>query len=363
MSVLSYALAVGLTHTGVTGLPFRSVLKRTVLGLAVVAGLGVGARAAHDYWTVGRFQQSTDDAYVRADYTTVAPRISGYVTEVLVQDNETVEAGQVLARIDDRDYKAALDQAEAEVATADATLRNLDAQIAQQRSMVDQGMAEIAAGKATLAFAKADNTRYDDLKRSGYGSVQRAQQAETAMRERMAELRKSRAVLIGAQRRIEVLESEQVRATAQRERSLAMRRQAELNLSYTAITAAVGGTIGARSLRVGQYVQAGTPMMAVVPLQAVYVVANYKETQLTNVRAGQPVIVEVDSFPGVPLHGHVDSLAPASGHEFSLLPPDNATGNFTKIVQRLPVKISIHDGVLVGNLRPGMSVRTIIDTK
>jgi membrane fusion protein (multidrug efflux system) len=363
MSVLSYAAAIGLTRAVAGRVPLRTTLKRSVLSVAVLAAMAVAADRGRDYWAVGRFQQPTDDAYVRADYTTVTPRLSGYVVEVRAYDNERVRAGQVLARIDDRDYRAALDQAVADVDMADAVLRNIDARITQQQAVVDEQRADIAAGKATLAYAKADNERYDDLKKLGYGSVQRAQQAEADMREHMARLRKSRAALASAERHVDVLASDRLRAVAQRERSLAARRQAELNLSYMSIVAPVSGTVGARSLRVGQYVQAGTALMAVVPLKHVYVVANYKETQLSAVHAGQPVTVEVDTFPGLTLKGHVDSLAPASGQEFSLLPADNTTGNFTKIVQRVPVRIALDDASLLGRLRPGMSVRTIIDTR
>jgi membrane fusion protein (multidrug efflux system) len=363
MSVLSYAAAIGLTRAATGGGRLRTTLRCSVLSLAALAALGVAAERGRDYWVAGRFQQSTDDAYLRADYTTVAPRLSGYIVEVLAHDNERVRAGQVLARIDDRDHRAALDQVIADVDMADAVLRDLDAQIAQQQAMVDQERADIAAAKATLAYARADNERYDDLKKMGYGSVQRAQQAETEMRERMAQLRKSRAALASAERHIDVLASKRLRAVAQRERSLAGRRQAELNMSYMSIVAPVSGTVGARSLRVGQYVQAGTPLMAVVPLERVYVVANYKETQLAAVHAGQPVAVEIDTFPGLTIKGHVDSLAPASGQEFALLPALNATGNFTKIVQRVAVRIALDDTSLLGRLRPGMSARTTIDTR
>jgi membrane fusion protein (multidrug efflux system) len=368
MSVLSYVAAIGLSRAALPRnaagrVPLRRTVKRSLLSVAILAGLGIAADQGRDYWTLGRFHQSTDNAYLRADYTTVAPRLSGYIVEVQVHDNEAVRAGQVLARIDDRDFRAALDQASADVDMADAVLGNLDAQIVQQQAVLDQERADIAAGKATLAYARADNQRYDDLKKSGYGSVQRAQQAEMEMRERMAQLRKSRAALLTAERHIDVLASERLRAVAQRERSLAARRQAELNLSYTSIVAPVDGTIGARSLRVGQFVQTGTPLMAVVPLEHIYVVANYKETQLAGVRAGQPVSVEIDSFPGLSIKGHVDSVAPASGQEFSLLPADNATGNFTKIVQRVPVRIALDDTSLLGRLRPGMSARTTIDTR
>jgi membrane fusion protein, multidrug efflux system len=362
-TLLSYAAIAAAAHQTKPRLPSKAALKRTALGLALVAALGFAGERGYDYWKIGRFQVSTDNAYVQADYTTVAPRISGYVTDVRVQDNEKVVAGQVLARIDDRDFKVALDQARADVESAGATLRNLDAQIAQQKSAIDQEKAEIASAEASLTYATADNTRYGDLMKTGYGTVQRAQLAETTLHEKTATLQKDRAGLVVAERKVDVLTSERAKAVAQRDRALATQRQTELNLSYTSITAPVDGTVGARALRVGQYVQAGTALMAVVPLDAVYVVANYKETQLTDVRAGQKVEIEIDSFPGKVLHGHVDSLSPASGLEFALLPPDNATGNFTKIVQRVPVKIAVDDKTLGGLLRPGMSVEPTVDTR
>ncbi len=363
MSVLSYAAAVGLSRSGLVHMPSKTALKRSAVGIALLAGLGLAADFGYDYWKVGQFLVSTDNAYVQADYTTVAPKVSGYIGEVLVQDNQKVTAGQVLARIDDRDFKVALDQAAADFRTAQAELGNIDAQLTQQLSVIEQEQADIAQGEASLSYAKADNARYDQLMKTGYGTVQRAQQADTALRERTALLSKSRAGLLVAQRKIDVLTTEHTKAEAQRDHASAVQHQAELNLSYTVITAPVDGSVGSRALRVGQFVQAGTPLMAVVPLQAVYIVANYKETQLTDVRAGQKATIEIDTFPGVKLKGHVDSLSPASGLEFALLPPDNATGNFTKIVQRVPVKIVLDDQKLGGLLRPGMSVEPTIDTK
>jgi membrane fusion protein, multidrug efflux system len=363
MSILSYVAAIGFSPTGLDHPPSKKVLKRTAAGIALVAGLAAAANLGHDYWKVGRFLQSTTNAYIRADYTVVSPKITGHIIEVLVQDNEPVTAGQVVARVDDRDFRVALAQAKADVASDDAELGNLDARIAQQQSAIDQEKAEIAAGKASLSYAEADNVRYANLKKSGYGTVQRAEKAETALRQKTAQLQKNRAGLLMAQRKIDMLASERAKAQAQRDRSLAAVHQAELNLSYTSITTAVPGVVGARSLRVGQYVQAGTPLMAVVPLDAVYIVANYKETQLTHVRTGQLVEIEVDSFPGITLKGHVDSVSPASGLEFALLPSNNATGNFTKIVQRVPVKIVLDDKTLAGSLRPGMSVEATIDTR
>jgi membrane fusion protein (multidrug efflux system) len=349
---------------GKTRLPVsKTRMKQAVLGLAIIAGLAGAADYGRYYWTTGRYLVSTDDAYVQADYTTISPKVSGYIATVEVADNQKVDAGQVLARIDDRDFRAALAQANADVGAAHATIANLDAQILLQQRMIDQAQSTMSASVAGLDFARADDSRYQQLAHTGVASVQRAQQANTSLREKSAETDSARAGLAAAEQKIVVLKTEREKATAALAHSRAVAQQAELNLGYTTITAPISGTVGARSLRVGQYVQAGTQLMAVVPLHSVYVVANFKETQLTHVRAGQAVEVEIDSFPGHTLTGRVDSLAPASGLEFALLPPDNATGNFTKIVQRIPVKIVIPDDALAGKLRPGMSVEPTIDTR
>jgi len=348
-------------------LPSRQTIKqglrRGVSGLLLLGTLAAAGYYGERYWAVGQYLESTDDAYVKADFTVIAPKVAGYIADVLVADNEQVKAGQVLAHIDDRDFRTALDQARADVTAAEAAIRNLDAQVELQQSIIEQQKANIAAAEAASKFAEADQARYRNLMQSGFGSVQRAQQTAAASSEKQAALQGSRAALTAAQKKIDVLTTERAQLAAQAARDRAVEQQAELNLSYTTITAPVDGTVGARSLRVGQYVQAGSQLMAVVPLHAVYVVANFKETQLTYVRQGQPVEVEIDSFPGVTLKGHVDSLSPASGLEFALLPPDNATGNFTKIVQRIPVKIVFDNDRLSGLLRSGMSVTPTIDTK
>jgi membrane fusion protein, multidrug efflux system len=300
---------------------------------------------------------------VKADSTIISPKVSGYIAEVLVNDNQKVAAGQVLARIDDRDFRAALDQARADVAAADAAVRNLDAQLKLQQSVIDQGTADVAAAEANLQFAQEERARYDELMKSGSGTIQRAQQTDATLRASHAQAQHAQSGLMAAERKVDVLTTERAKAVAQLARSRAAERQAELNLSYTEITSPVAGTVGARALRVGQFVQAGTQLMAVVPLDAVYVVANFKETQLAHMRTGQPVEISIDSFHGRTLKGHVDSLSPASGLEFALLPPDNATGNFTKIVQRVPVKIVLDDHGLTGLLRPGMSAVPTVDTK
>lgn len=340
----------------------RRSFKRVLAVVGLLAGVIAGAYYGHGYWTTGQYLESTDDAYLKADSTTVAPKVSGYIAEVLVRDNQKITVGQVLARIDDRDFRATLDQAEADMRAAGATVRNLDTQIVLQRALIEQAKATVAATQASLRFAMTDADRYATLARSGTGTAQKAEASRAGADQLAAGLARDQASVVAAEVRIDVLATERNKALAQVDRAEAAGEQARLNLSYTTITAPVDGTIGARTLRVGQYVGAGTQLMAVVP-SAVYVVANFKETQLTYVRDGQPVRVAVDGFPGVELEGHVDSLSPASGLEFALLPPDNATGNFTKIVQRIPVKIAIDDHELGGLLKVGMSVEPTIDTK
>lgn len=347
-----------------TGLrPSQKAIKRAALALLVALGIGAAADFGYGYLTTGRYLESTDDAYVKADSTIISPKVSGYIAQVLVGDNQPVKAGQLLARIDDRDFRAALDSAHADVDAAEAAVRNLDAQIALQQPIIEQETADVAAAEANLQFAREEQARYDGLMKSGSGTIQRAQQTDAALREKNAQLLHEKSGLVAAQRKVDVLTTERAKATAQLDRARAVEQQAALNVSYTRIAAPVDGTVGARSLRVGQFVQAGTQLMAVVPLDAVYVVANFKETQLTHVRNGQPVEIRIDSFHGTKLHGHVDSLSPASGLEFALLPPDNATGNFTKIVQRVPVKIVLDDHNLTGLLRPGMSAEPTVNTK
>jgi len=360
MAELSYTADSSLK----TGLrPSSLAIKRAALALAVALGIAGAGDFGYGYLTTGRYLESTDDAYVKADSTLVSPKVSGYLAEVLVGDNEKVKAGQILARIDDRDFRTALNEAHADVAGSEAAVRNLDAQIALQQPLIEQGTADVAAAEANLQFAQEEQARYDGLMKSGSGTVQRAQQSDAALREKTAQLQHGKSGLIAAQRKIDVLTTERAKAVAQLDHARAVEQQATLNLSYTEISAPVDGTVGARTLRVGQFVQAGTQLMAVVPLDAVYVVANFKETQLTHVRNGQPVEVRIDSFHGIRLKGHVDSLSPASGLEFALLPPDNATGNFTKIVQRVPVKIVLDDHSLTGLLRPGMSAEPVVNTK
>jgi membrane fusion protein (multidrug efflux system) len=317
----------------------------TVLAAVVlVCGIGAGG-----YWyLVGRFYESTNDAYLGADSVTIAPKVAGYVAEVTVGDNQRVKAGDVLSRIDPRDYQTAFDSATADLANAQATAANIDAMLKEQQATIDQAT-------AAAAFAQQEATRYADLARTGAGSAQRQQQAQSDLAQRNATLAAARA-------HIDVLKTQRQQAEAAIAAKTAALDQARINLSQTTITAPIDGMVGDRTVRQGQYVQAGTRLMSVVPMNAVYLVANFKETQTGHMAAGQPVAVSVDAFPGQTIAGTVDSLAPGTGAQFALLPPENATGNFTKIVQRVPVKILLDPkNPITARLRPGLSVTATVD--
>jgi len=340
------------------------LMSHLLLAIAAPLGLALAVAWMVYYVTSARFVVATDDAYVQADSTIVASRVSGYVSAVLVQDDQAVHAGEVIARIDDRDFRAGLGQAQADVAAAQAETADLDAQLSQQSTLIARARASVAASQAALDLASLNRVRFRQMASIGFGSEQQSQEGDAQARERAADLARDQAALATAQQQVHVLEAKLAQARALADRSQAVAQRAALDLGYTTIIAPIDGVVAARTVRLGQYVQAGTQLTALVPLREVYVTANFKETQLTHVRAGEPVRLRVDTFPGAQLRGCVDSLAPASGLEFSLLPPDNATGNFTKIVQRIPVKIDLASRqTLIGSLRPGMSVEASIDTK
>ncbi|WP_076864311.1 HlyD family secretion protein [Bradyrhizobium mercantei] len=342
----------------------KSRKRRLLLAIGAVLLLGIGIYYGTWYWTTGRFEETTDDAYVKADSTIIAPKVSGYLRKVAVSDNQPVRAGQTLAQIDDRDYRVALKQATANVEAARATVANIEANIEQQTAIVAQARASVVVDQANLIFAQQENDRYVTLANSGSGSVQNAQNAVSKLGIAKATLERDGAAVIAAEKQAGSLKAQLAKVQADLVHAQGLEEQAQLNLSYTTIVAPVDGVVGNRALRVGQYVQAGTPLMSVVPLMDVYVVANFKETQLTYVRPGQPVRIAIDTYPGHDVIGAVDSISPASGQDFALLPPDNATGNFTKIVQRIPVKITVSpDLPPAGRLLSGMSVVPTIDTR
>ncbi len=259
----------------------KGMLKRAALGTLAILAVAGAAHFGTQYWQTGRFLVATDDAYVQADNTLIAPRVSGYISAVLVTDNQPVKAGQVLARIDDRDFQTALRQATADRQTAESEIQSIDAQLTLQGSTIEQANQQVTSADAALRFAQQDHARYDQLSHTGAGTIQSAQQTESMLVQKAAGLLQARAAYAAAKQQVDVLQAARVKAVAQLEHYRAAEQQARLNLGYTSITAPVDGTVGARTLRVGQYVQAGTQLMAVVPLDAVYIVANFKETQLT----------------------------------------------------------------------------------
>lgn len=342
--------------------PSISPVRRVLLGVAVVAALGVGAGLGWEYWTVWSFEETTDDAYVQADIVAIAPQVAGYLASVAVSDNQHVKAGDILATIDPRDYQAAVDQAKADVAEAEAAIESIEAQLAEQQALIEEASATLNADRAAETYAGQNNKRFGTLADTGYGSVQNAEQAASQIAAASAMVAKDKAALDAARAQVDTLNAQLAGANATLQHNKAVQGQAELNLGYTVLRAPFDGVVGMRELRVGLYVQPGTQLLAVVPLANIYIIANYEETQLADVKPGQPVRIDVDTFAGTPVRGTVDSIAPASGQEFALLPPDNATGNFTKIVQRIPVRIAIdRTDPLAGRLLPGMSVTTTID--
>ena len=334
-------------------LPTPAKITVAVLLAAVLAGSAYSYSHGEGHGA----RQSTDDAYITADFTLVAPKVAGNVLEVLVEDHQAVKKGQLLARIDDRDYAVAIDMAKADLAQAEADLSRLRATVAQQGSAIERAGAAVSADEATLKFARANEARYRDLSSDGSATLQDRQQAESQAQAAAAQHKADSAALMGARQQTAILRAQVEQGEAQVARSKAALEAAELHLSYTKIVAPIDGVVGQRSVRVGAYAQVGASMLAIVPLQSAYVEANFRETQLARMRVGQRVDIAVDMLPGTTLHGHVASLAPASSVSFSPIAPDNATGNFTKVVQRLPVKIVIDPGQDAARLlKVGMSV-------
>jgi membrane fusion protein, multidrug efflux system len=319
--------------------------------LLLAAALGGG----YVYLDAAEHFQSTDDAFIAARQSSLAPKVSGYITAVPVTDNQHAAAGDVIARIDDRDYRTALDQAEAQVAAAQASIENVDAQLQVQQAQISANQAQVDQAQAALVFAEQQNARYQELAQKGSGSIQNAQQYSSQLRQQQAALASAQATLRLSQRQIEALKAQRNSAVASLAQAKAQRDQAQLNLSYTTVTAAQPGRVVNLSAAVGQYAQPGTNLTMFVPDQ-IWVTANFKEIQLDHMRPGEPVTLAIDAYPERALRGHVDSVQPGSGTAFSLLPAQNATGNYVKIVQRVPVKIVMDDPPTDIALGPGMSM-------
>jgi membrane fusion protein (multidrug efflux system) len=341
-----------------------AISKRTVItAVGVLVTIGV-TWFAYDWWTVGRFIESTDDAYIGGDVTTIAPKVPGFIAKLAVTDNQPVQAGDLLVKLDDRDYRAALAKAEAAVALQQASLENLEATRHLQESIVAQAQAEISATEAETVRTRDDQGRYQKLLQTGAVSAQSSQQADTSFKQAQAAGEKAQAALDAAKRQLDVIGTQKLQTQAALDAALAERDLARLNLSYTELRAPADGIVGNRSAQTGAYATTGSQLISLVPAHGLWIDANFKESQLARMHAGSPATLEIDSLPGKVLHGHVVSIAPATGAQFSVLPPENATGNFTKIVQRVTVRIVLDDeATAAGRLRPGLSVTAKVNGK
>ena len=339
-------------------------MRNAAFLLVIAILLALGGAAGWYWWTEWRFVESTDDAYIHADTSVISPKIDGYLKEVRVGDNQSVGAGDIMFVIDDRDYAAKAAQAEAAVATAAATVATYTNRLDYQRAMIEQAGAAVTAAEIEADRARLDRRRYAALVSSDYASRQRFETADSDARKAEAALDKARAALVAERDQLAVLQSQKGEEEAKLAQARASLVLARNDLDNTAIRAPFAGVVGNRAARVGQYVKPGTQLAALVPLPHVYVTANFKETQLTRMQPGQPAEIVVDAYPDRTITGTIESFSPASGAQFSLLPPDNATGNFTKIVQRVPVRIALPpDAPLLRLLRPGLSVTVSIDTR
>lgn len=336
--------------------------KRLMLALCAVVALGVAGYGTWWFLT-GRYHQSTDNAYVEAEIVHIAPKVEGYVAKVAVQDNQAVKQGDLLLKLDDSDYRAKLAEAEALLASRLGMAHSIQESLKGQQLSIEEAQAGLASARADAERAEKDRQRYANLAEAKWVSTQKLESVVASAAQARASVAEKQAKLGATTQQLNVLRAQVDAVGGNIRQAEAQVEEARLALSYTEVRAPRDGVIGNRSARVGQYVRPGSTVMALVPLGDVYVVANYKETQLTRVRVGQPATLEVDAFPGVELRGRVESIAPASGSRFSLLPPENATGNFTKIVQRMPVKIALERPLPEGvRLAPGMSVVATIDT-
>ena len=342
----------------------RKLPKRALIGLVAGLALGAGGWFGYHWFTVGRYIVSTDDAYVHADATTLAAKVSGYVAAIDVADNAYVHAGDVIARIDDGDYRLAVDAARDKLATQQATVARIGKQIEAQKATVAQAKAQLASARAVETRNKSELARQQALAEKQFASRQTLEQAQSNRDQAIASVQSAQAALDAAGANVDVLVAQQQEAARQAQELKTALAKAERDLSFTVIRAPIDGMIGNRAMQVGDYAQTGQRLASLVPLADVYIDANFKETQLARLKPGQPVAISVDALSNRDITGTVTSVSPASGSVFSLLPPDNATGNFTKIVQRLTVRIRLPAAVTDQRLlRPGMSVVVDVDTK
>jgi membrane fusion protein (multidrug efflux system) len=337
--------------------------QKILSGIGVLLAVG-GVWFGTNYVLIGRFMVSTDDAYVRANNTTLGARVAGHIAKIAVGDNKEVKAGDLLFQIDDGDYVIAVDNAKAKIATQEATIERIGRQAIAQQSAVEQAKAQLESSQAVVKRADADFGRQQQLTDRGWASKATYDQSLATRDQSSASVQAAQASLDAAQAQVDVIKAQQAEATGQLGELKTTLAKAERDLAFTTVRAPVDGIFSNRLVNEGVYIQVGQRLANVVPLDDVYIDANFKETQLERIRAGQPVSIAVDALSGTDITGYVESLAPASGSVFTLLPPDNATGNFTKVVQRLPVRIRVPADVAKEHLlRAGMSVIVSVNTK
>ena len=343
--------------------PRLTFKQRVLFSISLMATLAI-AWYGYNWWTVGRFLQETDDAYVGGDVTPISPHISGFIAEIAVKDNQLVKAGQILIHLDDRDVRAAADHADAILQQRQAALTSLQSKYELQQTAIQQTSADLDAKMAQAEYTSLDAERYRALAATSSGSRQDAQRTSSLDKQAQASVLSAHAALTAAKQQLTVIKADIAAAEAEVTQAKADLQSAQLNLGYAEIRSPIDGFVGNRAAQVGAYVAQGTYLLTIVPAHGLWVDANFKEDQLARMQPGQPATITADSLPDHVFRGHLQSLAPATGAVFSVIPPENATGNFTKIVQRVPVRIALDDGdAAIIKIRPGLSTIATVDTR
>jgi len=351
-------------ETATVAVPRKPRLSRKMLGLIAFLVIACGGAYARQWYAVGRYIESTNNAYLRADQVAMAPRVSGQVSEIYVKDNEEVTVGQPLLKIDPRRYEMIVRQSRATVDAREADVAKTQADLREQDAVIAQAQADVETAQVNSSLAEKEFERSSTLAARGFATQQKSEQTESTLAQARSTVNLKQAILDAARQKVATLKAQSAQAEAQLAAAKESLAQAEIDLSDTVVKSPIAGRVGDRTVQLGQFAQPGTRMLTIVPTGQIYLVANFKETQVRNMRPGQPVDISVDAYPDLPLTGTVDSFAPGTGAQFALLPPENATGNFTKIVQRVPVRIRVDPPrTAAPALVPGLSIEVSVNTK
>lgn len=360
----SAGAATGSPEISASALPRKRSRTRILFGLMAFLVIACGGVYGRHWYLVGRFLESTNNAYLRADQVAMAPRVSGQVSDIYVRDNEAVAAGQPLLKIDARRYEMTVRQARATVAAREADVAKSEADLRQQDAVIAQAEADVKTAEATAELADKEFGRAAALVVRGFATQQKNEQTESALAQARSTVNLKQAVRDAARQQVATLKAQLAQAQAQLAAAKETLSQAEIDLNDTVLRSPIAGRVGDRTVQLGQFAQPGMRLLTIVPTQQIYLVANFKETQVQNMQPGQPVEISVDAYPDLALTGTVDSFAPGTGAQFALLPPENATGNFTKIVQRVPVRIRLNAPERAAPaFVPGLSVEVSVNTK